>query len=565
MELSRFTVRILIVLLMISLGGILYLQFRVVRNNLEMKEEAFGRNVVSALNYAAERIEEIDVRERFFKAAGDSIEGPVAVRVENMHASASEEGGDSKMFVSVVTAGRSGLATRFNGERLSYDLDNPQRVAVKILDVFGKLDTTMIDEIKDAGTYHVVLPPSRLERGIFFVRVETDSATSTLRWDRDGGGWSQNNTDAEGRARRIIGRVAETVSSGGSRELSEMLSPGLLDSLLTEGLARNGIRMPFDYAVRDIGSDSLVLTRLGTDTDSAQFQFSTVLFPLGFSGAPGEILVLFPGYRSHLLGTLLPELIINIILVGILIACFWYAIRMLSRQKEFAGRLSDFINNMTHEFKTPLSTIALSTEAIARPDVSTDAGRVETYNTIISDEQKRMKSQVDRILQMAALEEGELEFKLTELDIHEIIRRAGVNISLRVAERGGTLVTSLHAAKALMRGDAVHVENVIHNLLDNANKYSPETPAIEVSTRNEGNVIVVAVSDRGIGLANDQREKIWEKYYRVPTRNIHDVKGFGLGLSYVRLVVEKHGGKVRATGREGRGTVIEITFPVSDG
>jgi two-component system phosphate regulon sensor histidine kinase PhoR len=116
-----------------------------------------------------------------------------------------------------------------------------------------------------------------------------------------------------------------------------------------------------------------------------------------------------------------------------------------------------------------------------------------------------------------------------------------------------------------MRGDPVHVENVIHNLLDNANKYSPETPAIEVSTRNEGDVIVVAVSDRGIGLANDQREKIWEKYYRVPTRNIHDVKGFGLGLSYVRLVVEKHGGKVRASGREGRGTVIEITFPVSDG
>ncbi len=263
--------------------------------------------------------------------------------------------------------------------------------------------------------------------------------------------------------------------------------------------------------------------------------------------------------------SILPELVLNLLFVLIIGASFSYAIRTLRKQREFAGRLTDFINNMTHEFKTPLSTIALSTEALARPDVAAERSKVEMYGAIIADEQKRMKSQVDRILEMAALEEGEFEFRYEPLDLHEIASRAAANSSLRVKEKGGTVAIDLRAAAHTVRGDAVHIENVVSSVLDNAEKYSPEAPVVRVSTYNADGWIVLSVADRGIGIAAEHLPNIFEKYYRVPTNNLHDVKGFGIGLSYVRLVMERHGGSVRASSVPGAGTTIELKFRLHDG
>jgi two-component system phosphate regulon sensor histidine kinase PhoR len=277
-----------------------------------------------------------------------------------------------------------------------------------------------------------------------------------------------------------------------------------------------------------------------------------------------ELLYLhFPGYRSWLMSALLPELGSSLVLLGVIIFCFVYTIRTILRQKEFSGRLVDFINNMTHEFKTPISTIALASEAMTQPDVSASRAKISRYTKVISDENRRMRNQVDKILQMATLEEGETEFDTTRVDIHEIINRAVANIELQVTARNGSIVKQLNADRAAIQADAVHVENVIHNVFDNALKYSDKEPAISVTTSNAGPWLIIAVTDHGIGISKDHIDKVFEKYYRVPTGNIHDVKGFGLGLSYVKLIVEAHKGSVGLRSNAGDGTTVELRFPVA--
>ncbi|HLF14600.1 MAG TPA: HAMP domain-containing sensor histidine kinase [Bacteroidota bacterium] len=548
----------------IAIGGILFLQYRLLKNNVELKEESFGRNALAALNAAAERVEEVDVRDRLFTAVADST-GPFMKRF-NKHDSLPEgEPPDTMIFVAVMTSEKGTLSARLQGTRLSYRINSPQDVSIRIFDELGRLDTTLLNERKEIGGYELILPKESLGKGVRFIRITADSATSTIRWEAGKGYMYRFEGDEEARAARIIGRVAETVTAGRGPALSERLRPELVDSAIAEGLAANGITLPYQFAVRDVERDSLVVARMDSGAVPPERTYSALLFPAGFSERPGELLLWFPGYRSYLVQSILPELLLNLLFVLIIGACFRYAIRTLRKQREFAGRLSDFINNMTHEFKTPLSTIALSTEALARPDVVEDRSKVEMYGSIIADEQKRMKSQVDRILEMAALEEGEFEFKYEMLDLHEIAGRAAANSALRVKEKGGTVTIDLWGAPHTIRGDAVHIENVVNSVLDNAEKYSPDPPEVRVSTYNADGWIVLSVADRGIGIASEHLPNIFEKYYRVPTDNLHDVKGFGIGLSYVRLVVERHGGIVRAASVPGAGTTIEMKFRPHDG
>jgi len=563
-ELSRNTVRLLIVLLAVALCGVLFLQYRMLRNNIGLKEESFGRNALAALNSAADRMEEIDLRERLFSTS-DSGQ-PLMLRFRD-HAAfrGTTTPSDSMVIVSVVTSETGALSAELRGEKLSYRIDGPRKVTVRLFDEVGRLDTTLFDGMEGGGRHELLLPPEDVAHGVNFIQIRADSATSTIRWDRRGRGWYQVSTDEESRTRKIIGRIAETVNAGGGAGLSERIRPGLLDTVLTSSLASNGISLPYEFVVRDIGGDSLVLSRMQDGGTVPPDAYSALLFPAGFSGTPGELLVWFPGYTSYVVRSILPDLLLNVFFVLVIGACFRYAIRTLRAQREFAGRLSDFINNMTHEFKTPLSTIALSSEALVRPDVVGDRSRVEMYGGIISDEQKRMKSQVDRILEMAALEEGEVEFREAVLDMHELIARAASGSSLRVKERGGTVSTDLRAAAHTVSGDAVHMENAVNSILDNAEKYSPAVPDIRITTRNEDGCIVVSFADRGIGIAPEHLPEIFGKYYRVPTKNLHDVKGFGLGLSYVKLVVERHRGSVRAESAPGAGTTIEVKIPVRDG
>lgn len=222
---------------------------------------------------------------------------------------------------------------------------------------------------------------------------------------------------------------------------------------------------------------------------------------------------------------------------------------------------TDFINNMTHELKTPISTISLSSEVLMDDSNAPDPQRLKQYATIIFNENNRLKTQVEKVLQLAALDNKNIPLKMEVLDVHRVILQAVDAVQLTVNERGGNVICNLNAEEATIQADVVHITNVLYNLLDNAIKYSAEDPNITVSTRNENHHLIITVADKGIGISKEAQKHVFDKFYRVPTGNIHDVKGFGLGLYYVKLMAEEHNGKISVESTPGEGSRFILKLP----
>jgi two-component system phosphate regulon sensor histidine kinase PhoR len=246
-----------------------------------------------------------------------------------------------------------------------------------------------------------------------------------------------------------------------------------------------------------------------------------------------------------------------------LIAIFTYTIMIILKQKKLSMIKNDFINNMTHELKTPISTISLASQMLHDNSISNSPKVTEHISSIILQESKRLSFQVEKVLQMAVFNEGRLKLKFKELHFHELIRNVIHNFELRVKSKEGKLDAELLAENDLIKGDEVHLTNVIFNLFDNAVKYSREKPEILIKTENKNGFLLISVRDNGIGIAKEHLDQIFERFFRVPTGNVHDVKGFGLGLSYVKKIVESHQGKIKAESVVNKGTKFVIYFPLN--
>lgn len=256
-----------------------------------------------------------------------------------------------------------------------------------------------------------------------------------------------------------------------------------------------------------------------------------------------------------LLGTFLSLLTI----LGIYIT----SINYMMQQKRIADVKTDFINNMSHEFKTPLATISVATDSLANDKIATNPEKVKYYSQLIKQENLRMKKQVENVLNMSKLERNEVQLFLKETNMRELINSITQSFQLIVNERNGTLSKEFTAEKFIVKIDEFHFSNMLINLLDNANKYSPETPEIKIKTKNEGNWYVIAISDKGIGMDAANKNKIFEKFFREETGNIHNVKGQGLGLSYVKKIVELHKGQISVESIKGRGSTFVIKLPMA--
>jgi len=241
---------------------------------------------------------------------------------------------------------------------------------------------------------------------------------------------------------------------------------------------------------------------------------------------------------------------------------FAYAMFVILKQKRLSEIQTDFINNMTHEFKTPLSTISISTEVLLQPSIIQTPERLTSYATIIQDEANRLKNQVERVLQMAKLDKQRIRLNKEETDIHPVIKQAVDNMRLTILNRNGRVELNLEAKESVLRIDKLHFTNIIYNLLDNALKYTDkDEPVIAILTRNVSKGIEIDVRDNGIGIAEDKIPYVFDKFYRVPTGNVHDVKGFGLGLNYVKLMTDAHYGQIKVTSKLGEGSVFTLFFP----
>lgn len=245
----------------------------------------------------------------------------------------------------------------------------------------------------------------------------------------------------------------------------------------------------------------------------------------------------------------------------IVIFFFVYTLLVILRQRRLSEIQKDFINNMTHEFKTPISTIAISTEVLKDPRIVQAPERLLNYTTIIQNENNRLKQQVERVLQMARLDREEIALKKENLDVHELIQEAVKNISLSLNSKQGQIDLHLDANPSTAYVDRLHVTNVFFNLLDNAIKYCARDPHIVVRTRNRSGFLEVSISDNGIGITAENQKKVFHKFFRVPTGNVHDVKGFGIGLNYVKLVAETHKGKITLTSEPGKGSTFTLLLP----
>lgn len=303
--------------------------------------------------------------------------------------------------------------------------------------------------------------------------------------------------------------------------------------------------------------------------DSANYEQNYIpLIPPGASDAENlvneELLnVIVPNQTKQVWKEMLLFIAGSLLFTLIIIAAFFITLRSLLKQKKLSEIKSDFINNMTHEFKTPLATISLAVDALKNDKVKENPEKAQYFTNIIKEENKRMNKQVETILQAALLDKQEVQLNLKKLPAHDMITTALNNITLQVEEKGGTLEVQLNAEKDLLLADEVHFTNLINNLLDNAVKYSKEALHIKLTTSNTGNNLRIKIEDNGIGMNKETVNRIFEKFYRAHTGNIHNVKGFGLGLSYVKTMVDAHHGTIKAESVLGKGSTFTITIPLA--
>ncbi len=254
--------------------------------------------------------------------------------------------------------------------------------------------------------------------------------------------------------------------------------------------------------------------------------------------------------------------ITSALLTLIIIGVFMLTLFIIFRQKKLSEIKNDFINNMTHELKTPISTISLASQMLKDKTVPTALKNFDQISSIIENESKRLGFHVEKVLQMAIIDKGGLQLKRKKLNVHSLLKHILVNTNLKVKDQNGSLVNKFTATELEIYADELHISNVFANLLDNAIKYSKNMPEIEVCTKNLNGHVIVSIKDNGIGIRKENQKKIFEKFYRVPTGNLHDVKGFGFGLSYVKKIIEEHKGHIKLTSESGKGSTFKVYLPV---
>jgi len=332
-----------------------------------------------------------------------------------------------------------------------------------------------------------------------------------------------------------------------------------VSGFLKKQLKNNGIDINFEFAIYD--------KDLATKVQSDDFEVSSATLGVPvFLDNNGEsdyrLYVDFPERNKFLFSTILKMLLLSVIFTTIIIVAYSSAVYQLIKQRKISQIKTDFINNMTHEFKTPIATINLALDSIKNPKIIGDQEKVMRYLGMIKDENKRMHAQVENVLRISKLEKNELNISKDRVKLHDLVEDAITHVELIVEDRKGYVKTHLEAAKSSVLANESHFTNVIVNILDNAIKYSDDAPKIDVYTENVGNNILLKIADQGNGMSKQVQKRVFEKFYREHTGNVHNVKGHGLGLAYVKRIVEDHQGHISVESEKGKGSVFTIKLPL---
>ncbi len=545
-----------IIMMAISLAGIILLQLFWIRNAISIREDHFNKTVNLALRTTADKLESHEniliLSDRIGTYAKQSLKG--------IYISDSTESNQ------VISYSSSDHHTSYS---YSIDSDNDSDFVIEVWNEVIPEHPEQLIEYK----YDIDMDSLRHQLTRLRANVKIDSLSDVFTHDivyvKEGSdslitgpddGYllvkrAQNLNDA------FIKMAFELEST--PVPIEERIDSTVLIDILTAELFNKGINTRFEYALMHVDSlRSFPMASPGFDGNDIDKKFVVSIFPNELIEESNFLILQFPGRNTHILGSMAWTLSGSLLLTLIILATFGITIFMILRQKKLSDIKSDFINNMTHEFKTPIATISLAVDSIDSPKIINKEKDVRYYTGIIREENQRMNNHVESVLRMSLLEKHDLEFRYTEVDVHELIQSAVSKVSLLLKERNGSISIHTDATNSLYNLDPDHFTNALLNLLDNAIKYSEDQPKIEVSTKDIKQGIGISVSDHGIGMSKDIQHKIFERFYRKTSGNIHNVKGFGLGLSYVKAVVEAMGGSISVQSELKKGSVFTIVLRV---
>jgi len=343
--------------------------------------------------------------------------------------------------------------------------------------------------------------------------------------------------------------------------MQEYYSPKKIQKALTSSLKESGIDTDWQFCLR---TPNQILAHSNNSAPKDTWQktpYKRSHYQNEFT-PPVELLLHFPKKKAYLRSNSFAMLSSSLLFNSIIMLVFVYTIHVIFRQKQLSEMKTDFINNMTHELKTPISTIRLASEMLTDSSIQHNSSSMKRYVGMIRDENNRLQDHVEKVLTYARLEKGNVKFNKEPISLHHLLEEVIQNASLKVNKLNGSMDVFLNAQENQVYGDSLHLKNVFSNLLDNAIKYRKEIPKIKIRSKNVGNEIIVSVTDEGIGMNKEALQRIFEKFYRVPTGNVHNVKGFGLGLSYVKQVVDAHEGQIKAESKLHVGTTIHCHLPI---
>jgi signal transduction histidine kinase len=347
--------------------------------------------------------------------------------------------------------------------------------------------------------------------------------------------------------------------------LHDRLDSARIHDLIERELKEAGIKAAYRYAVFDHFSHVPILGTLKDMPKSETVNYySMPLFANDLYKNSGILILYFPTKKNYLFQSMWLMLATTLTFIFIIAGAFVISFSIIYRQKKLDLLKTDFINNMTHEFKTPVASISLATQMMKNDKILADPDKIKRYSGIIEEENKRLSGHIENVLQVARYDKGEFKLNITDININQLLCDISDSLELRITNDDGELIRHLDAQNDLIRGDKAHLTNVFYNILENAIKYRKDSRLkIILSTQNTNKGVTIAVEDNGIGISKENQKMIFEKFYRVPTGNIHNVKGFGLGLSYVKIIVDAHRGSIKLDSELGRGSKFEIFLPYS--
>jgi len=526
----------LIFMMLISLMGIIWVQSVWIRKAVVTQNYNFNAAVIAGINDAASSIEsarKMDFFNNFMFPSAGSFSNP---------------GNDISSFLSIDSYSSQGgkeLNVRITNQSVTKTPGNEPVVVVH--DTVFKADTSSLMEISPFSNGS--LASEQAISGII------NNQSKVYIQQREFIDWVRKKQN------ELQNMSSNMISELYSWEKSMELDNREIDFALKRSLLFRNIQTPFEFAIIRNGEVSEADAKKSAKNDFLQSKYKVRLFPDNIIRQDIVLSVVFPERANYVLGSMAWVLSASLLFSLIILATFAMSLSFIIRQKKVSEMKSDFLNNMTHEFKTPIATISLAADTITNPKVINDQSRIRHFVSMIKKENGRMNKKVETILQIASLDKKEISFNFDDISLHSIIERAVETNDIIVQQRNGKVSLNLDASEPVVNGDGEHLYNLVNNLLDNAIKYSHEKPDIKVSTRNNGTGIIMSVEDKGIGMSKSVQGRIFERFYRKPSGNVHDVKGFGLGLNYVQAIVNAHKGNISVHSEPGKGSRFDVFIP----